>query len=175
MDVNLSLIHILPGLQDGSIHIAVGTHALLEDTVQFKNLGLCIIDEQHRFGVAQRAKMWAKNETIHPHILVMTATPIPRTLAMTLYGDLDLSIIDELPAGRKPIETVHYFETKRLAMFGRVKEEIRKGRQVYIVYPLIEESEKLDYNNLMEGYESIQRTFPEYHISICLLYTSRCV
>ena len=157
---------VLPGLQDGSIHIAVGTHALLEDTVQFKNLGLCIIDEQHRFGVAQRAKMWAKNETIHPHILVMTATPIPRTLAMTLYGDLDLSIIDELPAGRKPIETVHYFETKRLAMFGRVKEEIRKGRQVYIVYPLIEESEKLDYNNLMEGYESIQRTFPEYHISM---------
>jgi ATP-dependent DNA helicase RecG len=138
----------------------------LEDTVQFKNLGLCIIDEQHRFGVAQRAKMWAKNETIHPHILVMTATPIPRTLAMTLYGDLDLSIIDELPAGRKPIETVHFFETKRLTMFGRVKEEIRKGRQVYIVYPLIEESEKLDYNNLMEGYESIQRTFPEYHISM---------
>ena len=157
---------VLPGLQDGSIHIAVGTHALLEDTVQFKNLGLCIIDEQHRFGVAQRAKMWAKNETIHPHILVMTATPIPRTLAMTLYGDLDLSIIDELPAGRKPIETVHFFETKRLTMFGRVKEEIRKGRQVYIVYPLIEESEKLDYNNLMEGYESIQRTFPEYHISM---------
>ncbi|MFN4144263.1 MAG: ATP-dependent DNA helicase RecG [Runella sp.] len=157
---------VLPGLSDGSIHIAVGTHALLEDTVQFKNLGLCVIDEQHRFGVAQRAKMWAKNEVVHPHILVMTATPIPRTLAMTLYGDLDLSIIDELPAGRKPIETQHFYESKRLVMFGRVREEIKKGRQVYIVYPLIEESEKLDYQNLTEGYESIQRAFPEYHISM---------
>ncbi|MFN8345035.1 MAG: ATP-dependent DNA helicase RecG [Spirosomataceae bacterium] len=157
---------VLPGLLDGTIHIAVGTHALLEDTVQFKNLGLCIIDEQHRFGVAQRAKMWAKNETVHPHILVMTATPIPRTLAMTLYGDLDLSIIDELPAGRKPIKTEHFYETKRLVLNGKLKEEIRKGRQVYVVYPLIEESEKLDYKNLTEGFESIARAFPEYHVSM---------
>jgi ATP-dependent DNA helicase RecG len=157
---------VLPGLLDGSIHIAVGTHALLEDTVQFKNLGLCIIDEQHRFGVAQRAKMWAKNEVIHPHILVMTATPIPRTLAMTLYGDLDLSVIDELPAGRKPIKTEHFYETKRLVLNGKLKEEIRKGRQVYVVYPLIEESEKLDYKNLSDGFESITRAFPEYHVSM---------
>lgn len=157
---------VLPGLSDGSIQIAVGTHALLEDTVQFKNLGLCIIDEQHRFGVAQRAKMWAKNEVIHPHILVMTATPIPRTLAMTLYGDLDLSVIDELPAGRKPIKTEHFYETKRLVLNGKLKEEIRKGRQVYVVYPLIEESEKLDYKNLSEGFESITRAFPEYHVSM---------
>lgn len=157
---------VLPGLLDGSIQIAVGTHALLEDTVQFKNLGLCVIDEQHRFGVAQRAKMWAKNEVIHPHILVMTATPIPRTLAMTLYGDLDLSVIDELPAGRKPIKTEHFYETKRLVVNGKLKEEIRKGRQVYVVYPLIEESEKLDYKNLTEGFESITRAFPEYHVSM---------
>jgi ATP-dependent DNA helicase RecG len=157
---------VLPGLSDGSIQIAVGTHALLEDTVQFKNLGLCIIDEQHRFGVAQRAKMWAKNEVIHPHILVMTATPIPRTLAMTLYGDLDLSVIDELPAGRKPIKTEHFYETKRLVLNGKLKEEIRKGRQVYVVYPLIEESEKLDYKNLSDGFESITRAFPEYHVSM---------
>jgi ATP-dependent DNA helicase RecG len=157
---------VLPGLLDGSIQIAVGTHALLEDTVQFKNLGLCVIDEQHRFGVAQRAKMWAKNEVIHPHILVMTATPIPRTLAMTLYGDLDLSVIDELPAGRKPIKTEHFYETKRLLVNGKLKEEIRKGRQVYVVYPLIEESEKLDYKNLTEGFESITRAFPEYHVSM---------
>lgn len=157
---------VLPGLSDGSIQIAVGTHALLEDTVQFKNLGLCIIDEQHRFGVAQRAKMWAKNEVIHPHILVMTATPIPRTLAMTLYGDLDLSVIDELPAGRKPIKTEHFYETKRLVLNGKLKEEIRKGRQIYVVYPLIEESEKLDYKNLTEGFESIARAFPEYHVSM---------
>lgn len=157
---------VLPGLSDGSIQIAVGTHALLEDTVQFKNLGLCIIDEQHRFGVAQRAKMWAKNEVIHPHILVMTATPIPRTLAMTLYGDLDLSVIDELPAGRKPIKTEHFYETKRLLLNGKLKEEIRKGRQIYVVYPLIEESEKLDYKNLSDGFESITRAFPEYHVSM---------
>jgi ATP-dependent DNA helicase RecG len=157
---------VLPGLSDGSIQIAVGTHALLEDTVQFKNLGLCIIDEQHRFGVAQRAKMWAKNEVIHPHILVMTATPIPRTLAMTLYGDLDLSVIDELPAGRKPIKTEHFYETKRLVLNGKLKEEIRKGRQIYVVYPLIEESEKLDYKNLSDGFESITRAFPEYHVSM---------
>lgn len=157
---------IFPGLADGSIQIAVGTHALLEDTVQFKNLGLSIIDEQHRFGVAQRAKLWEKNPTVRPHVLVMTATPIPRTLAMTLYGDLDLSIIDEMPAGRKPIKTVHRYDQHRLAVFGFLRDEIRKGRQVYIVYPLIEESEKMDFKDLTDGYESVTRAFPEYHISI---------
>ncbi|MDF7820786.1 ATP-dependent DNA helicase RecG [Runella sp. MFBS21] len=157
---------ILPDLAEGNIHIIVGTHALLEDPVQFKNLGLCIIDEQHRFGVAQRAKLWAKNPTIPPHVLVMTATPIPRTLAMTLYGDLDLSIIDELPAGRKPIKTVHRYDQHRITVFGFLREEIKKGRQIYIVYPLIEESEKLDYKDLMDGYESVTRAFPEYHVSI---------
>lgn len=158
------LIH--EGLLDGSIHLIVGTHALLEDPVQFRNLGLCIIDEQHRFGVAQRARLWAKNPTVYPHVLVMTATPIPRTLAMTLYGDLDVSIIDELPAGRKPIKTVHRYDSHRLAVFGFLREEIRKGRQVYIVYPLIEESEKLDFKDLMDGYESVARAFPEYQLSI---------
>ena len=157
---------LFPALADGSTQIAIGTHALLEDNVQFKNLGLCIIDEQHRFGVAQRAKMWNKNEVFHPHILVMTATPIPRTLAMTLYGDLDLSIIDELPAGRKPIKTVHRYDKNRLAVFGFMDEEIRKGRQIYMVYPLIEESEKVDMKNLVDGYESISRAFPQYHVSI---------
>lgn len=154
------------GLLDGTINIIVGTHALLEDKVQFKNLGFCIIDEQHRFGVAQRAKLWAKNEHISPHILVMTATPIPRTLAMTLYGDLDVSIIDELPAGRKPIKTVHRYDSHRLAVFGFLREEIKKGRQIYIVYPLIEESEKLDFKDLMDGYDSVTRAFPEYQVSI---------
>ena len=158
------LIH--EGLLDGSIHLIVGTHALLEDPVQFRNLGLCIIDEQHRFGVAQRARLWAKNPTVYPHVLVMTATPIPRTLAMTLYGDLDVSIIDELPAGRKPIKTVHRYDSHRLAVFGFLREEIRKGRQVYIVYPLIDESEKLDFKDLMDGYESVARAFPEYQLSI---------
>ena len=158
------LIH--EGLLDGSIHLIVGTHALLEDPVQFRNLGLCIIDEQQRFGVAQRARLWAKNPTVYPHVLVMTATPIPRTLAMTLYGDLDVSIIDELPAGRKPIKTVHRYDSHRLAVFGFLREEIRKGRQVYIVYPLIEESEKLDFKDLMDGYESVARAFPEYQLSI---------
>jgi ATP-dependent DNA helicase RecG len=158
------LIH--EGLLNGSIHLIVGTHALLEDPVQFKNLGLCIIDEQHRFGVAQRARLWAKNPTVYPHVLVMTATPIPRTLAMTLYGDLDVSIIDELPAGRKPIKTVHRYDSHRLAVFGFLREEIRKGRQVYIVYPLIEESEKLDFKDLMDGYESVARAFPECQLSI---------
>jgi ATP-dependent DNA helicase RecG len=157
---------LFPALADGSTHIVIGTHALLEDNVQFKNLGLCIIDEQHRFGVAQRAKMWNKNEVFHPHILVMTATPIPRTLAMTLYGDLDLSIIDELPAGRKPIKTVHRYDKNRLAVFGFIDEEIKKGRQVYMVYPLIEESEKVDMKNLVDGYESVARAFPQYHVSI---------
>ncbi|MFM1912238.1 MAG: helicase, partial [Bacteroidota bacterium] len=153
-------------LQSGELNIIVGTHALLEDIVEFNNLGLCIIDEQHRFGVAQRAKLWEKNKHIHPHILVMTATPIPRTLAMTLFGDLDISIIDELPAGRKPIKTIHQYDSHRLKVFGFIRNEIEKGRQVYIVYPLIEESEKMDLKDLMDGYESIQRAFPEYPLSI---------
>jgi ATP-dependent DNA helicase RecG len=154
-------------LENGSIHLLIGTHALIEDKVKFKNLGLVVIDEQHRFGVAQRAKLWRKNTT-PPHIMVMTATPIPRTLAMTVYGDLDVSIIDELPPGRQPITTEHRFETDRSRVFGFIRNEITKGRQVYIVYPLIQESETLDYNNLMEGYESIIRAFPRptYHVSI---------
>ncbi|MBO9613920.1 MAG: ATP-dependent DNA helicase RecG [Dyadobacter sp.] len=153
-------------LLNGTLHIIVGTHALIEDAVQFKNLGLCIIDEQHRFGVAQRAKLWAKNKHINPHMLVMTATPIPRTLAMTLYGDLDISAINELPAGRKPIKTVHRFDKHRLSVFGFLKEEIAKGRQVYMVYPLIEESEKMDLKDLMDGYESVARAFPGVPLSI---------
>tara|TARA_B100000508_G_C11465634_1_gene282081 strand:+ start:12449 stop:14548 length:2100 start_codon:yes stop_codon:yes gene_type:complete len=155
------------GLQDGSIHILIGTHALLEPVVKFKNLGFVVIDEQHRFGVAQRAKLWRKNKQ-PPHVLVMTATPIPRTLAMTFYGDLDVSVIDELPPGRKPVTTKHFYESNRLKAFQLIKEEIAKGRQVYIVYPLIEESETLDYNNLMEGYEAISKIFPrpEYQVSI---------
>lgn len=154
-------------LESGELHILVGTHAVLEDKVQFQNLGLAIIDEQHRFGVAQRSKLWHKNE-IPPHILVMTATPIPRTLAMSLYGDLDISVIDELPPGRKPIKTVHRFDTNRLKVFRFIRDEIKQGRQVYIVYPLIQESEALDYKDLMDGYESIVRDFPlpEFQISI---------
>ena len=154
-------------LENGNLNILVGTHAVLEDKVQFKNLGLAIIDEQHRFGVAQRSKLWHKNE-VPPHILVMTATPIPRTLAMSLYGDLDISIIDELPPGRKPVKTVHRFDTNRLKVFRFIKDEIQKGRQIYIVYPLIKESEALDYKDLMDGYESIAREFPvpDYQISI---------
>ena len=154
-------------LQDGSLDILIGTHALFEDKVKFKNLGFAIIDEQHRFGVAQRAKMWKKN-VLPPHILVMTATPIPRTLAMSVYGDLDISVIDELPPGRKEIKTVHKFDQNRLSVFRFLKEEIAKGRQVYVVYPLIQESEQLDYKDLMDGYESISREFPlpDYRISI---------
>lgn len=154
-------------LESGELHILIGTHALLEDKVQYKNLGLAIIDEQHRFGVAQRAKLWRKN-TMPPHILVMTATPIPRTLAMSLYGDLDISVIDELPPGRKPIKTVHRFDANRLKVFRFLKDEINIGRQVYVVYPLIKESEALDYKDLMDGYESIARDFPapKYQISI---------
>lgn len=154
-------------LEDGSLHILIGTHAVLEDKVNFQNLGLAIVDEQHRFGVAQRAKLWRKNQ-IPPHILVMTATPIPRTLAMSLYGDLDISVIDELPPGRKPIHTVHRYDSNRLKVFRFIRDEIQKGRQVYIVYPLIQESEKLDYKDLMDGYESIAREFPnpEFQISI---------
>lgn len=155
------------GLENGSLQILVGTHALLEDKVQFANLGLAIIDEQHRFGVAQRSKLWHKNE-IPPHVLVMTATPIPRTLAMSLYGDLDISVIDELPPGRKPIQTVHRFDANRLKVWKFMKDEIAKGRQIYVVFPLIKESEKLDFKNLMEGYEGISRDFPlpQYAISI---------
>ncbi|MAU26923.1 MAG: ATP-dependent DNA helicase RecG [Muricauda sp.] len=154
-------------LEDGSLHILVGTHAVLEEKVQFKNLGLAIVDEQHRFGVAQRSKLWHKNQS-PPHVLVMTATPIPRTLAMSLYGDLDISIIDELPPGRKPVKTVHRYDSNRLKVFRFLKEEIKKGRQVYIVYPLIQESEALDYKDLMDGSESISREFPmpDYQISI---------
>ncbi|HEY8401585.1 MAG TPA: ATP-dependent DNA helicase RecG, partial [Cytophagaceae bacterium] len=157
---------LLEQLESGELKIIVGTHALLEDTVKFKKLGICVIDEQHRFGVAQRAKLWAKNEDIPPHILVMTATPIPRTLAMTIYGDLDVSVIDELPAGRKPIKTIHQYDKDRLKVFGFVRNQIEAGRQVYFVYPLIEESEKMDLKDLMDGYESISRAFPEYPLSI---------
>lgn len=157
---------ILADLLSGELKLIVGTHSLLQDTVQFKELGLSIIDEQHRFGVAQRAKLWGKNKTVPPHMLVMTATPIPRTLAMTLYGDLDLSVIDELPAGRKPIQTMHKYDSNRLAVFGFLKKEIEKGRQIYIVYPLIEESETLDYKDLMDGYESVCRAFPDLYVSI---------
>lgn len=154
-------------LKNGELNILIGTHALLENKVEFKNLGLAIIDEQHRFGVAQRSKLWHKN-TSPPHVLVMTATPIPRTLAMSVYGDLDISVIDELPAGRKPIKTVHRYDKNRLKVFKFIRDEIAKGRQIYIVYPLIQESEALDYKDLMDGYESISRDFPlpEYQISI---------
>jgi ATP-dependent DNA helicase RecG len=154
-------------LESGQLKILVGTHALIEDAVQFQNLGFVVIDEQHRFGVEQRSKLWRKN-TIPPHVLVMTATPIPRTLAMTLYGDLDTSVIDELPVGRKPIQTVHFFENQRLRMFGFMKDEIAKGRQIYVVYPLIQESEKLDLKNLEDGIEVMRREFPlpNYQISI---------
>jgi ATP-dependent DNA helicase RecG len=153
-------------LLSGELKILVGTHALLEDVVQFKNLGLSVIDEQHRFGVAQRSKLWKKNERVMPHVLVMTATPIPRTLAMTLYGDLDISVIDQLPAGRKPIKTVHRYDSHRLQVNQFLREQIEAGRQVYIVYPLIEESEKLDLKDLMDGYESISRSFPQVPLSI---------
>ncbi|MES2779467.1 MAG: ATP-dependent DNA helicase RecG, partial [Bacteroidota bacterium] len=160
---------ILAGILDGSIHILIGTHALIEEIVKFKNLGLTIIDEQHRFGVEQRAKLWKKN-TYPPHNLVMTATPIPRTLAMTLYGDLDTSVIDELPANRKSIQTVHRTEANRLRVYGFMKEEIAKGRQVYVVYPLIEESEKMDFNNLQQGFEEISRIFPDTQYQVCMVH-----
>lgn len=154
-------------LENGSLQILIGTHALLEDKVQFQNLGLAVIDEQHRFGVEQRSKLWKKN-SIPPHVLVMTATPIPRTLAMSLYGDLDVSVIDELPPGRKPIQTVHRFDSNRLKVWKFIRDEIALGRQIYIVYPLIQESEKMDFKDLMDGYESISRDFPlpDYSISI---------
>lgn len=177
MDINIALLTgsvkksdrkgIHEQLESGQLHILVGTHAVLEHKVQFHNLGLAIIDEQHRFGVAQRSKLWHKND-IPPHILVMTATPIPRTLAMSLYGDLDISVIDELPPGRKPVKTVHRFDANRLKVFRFLKDEIKKGRQVYVVYPLIQESQALDYKDLMDGYESMARDFPlpQYQISI---------
>jgi ATP-dependent DNA helicase RecG len=156
-------------LKNGSLHLLVGTHAVIEEAVKFENLGLVIIDEQHRFGVAQRAKLWSK-AVIPPHVLVMTATPIPRTLAMTAYGDLDYSIIDELPPGRQPVITVHRYETKRTAVMEFVKQEIAKGRQAFFVYPLIEESEKLSYENLMAGYEQVKSFFPEHLYSVSMVH-----
>ncbi len=170
IDVNLRLltgstrksdrVTIQEELSNGSLQILIGTHALLEDPVRFDNLGLVIIDEQHRFGVAQRAKLWQKNVENPPHVLVMTATPIPRTLAMTLYGDLDVSVIDEMPPGRKPIKTYHYYDSKRLPMFGFLRKQIKEGRQIYVVYPMIKESEKMDYKYLEDGYEAFVRAFP---------------
>ena len=155
---------ILKGLLTGEVHILIGTHAVLEDTVGFSSLGMVVIDEQHRFGVAQRAKLWVKNTT-PPHVLVMTATPIPRTLAMTLYGDLDVSVIDELPPGRKPIQTIHQFDNRRPGLYAGIRKQINEGRQIYIVYPLIKESEKMDIKNLEEGYEHICAEFPDCKVS----------
>ena len=155
---------ILKGLLTGEVQILIGTHAVLEDTVNFASLGMVVIDEQHRFGVAQRAKLWAKN-ICPPHVLVMTATPIPRTLAMTLYGDLDVSVIDELPPGRKPIQTIHQFDNRRASLYAGIRKQIGEGRQVYIVYPLIKESEKIDIKNLEEGYEHVCAEFPECKVS----------
>jgi ATP-dependent DNA helicase RecG len=153
-------------LESGSLQLLIGTHALIEDKVNFKNLGLVVIDEQHRFGVAQRAKLWKKNEFIPPHVLVMTATPIPRTLAMTVYGDLDVSVIDELPPGRKPIQTLHFYENRRKQVYDFIREQVTLGRQVYVVYPLIKESEKLDLKNVENGYELLKQVFPKYSISM---------
>ena len=174
MDVRVELLmgsvkgkkreEILKGLLTGEVQILIGTHAVLEDTVNFSSLGMVVIDEQHRFGVAQRAKLWAKNVT-PPHVLVMTATPIPRTLAMTLYGDLDVSVIDELPPGRKPIQTIHQFDNRRPSLYAGIRKQIGEGRQVYIVYPLIKESEKMDIKNLEEGYEHVCAEFPECKVS----------
>jgi ATP-dependent DNA helicase RecG len=147
-------------LDTGKMQILIGTHALIEDVVNFQNLGLVVIDEQHRFGVAQRAKLWQKNDLIPPHVLVMTATPIPRTLAMTVYGDLDVSVIDELPPGRKPIETHHFFENRRKQVYNFMRQQMEKGRQIYVVYPLISESEKMDLKNLEEGFRHISEAFP---------------
>ena len=156
---------ILEGLQTGEVQILVGTHAVIEDNVQFRNLGFVVIDEQHRFGVAQRAKLWGKGQT-PPHVLVMTATPIPRTLAMTVYGDLDVSVIDELPPGRKPIQTIHHYETRRAELYQGLQQQIALGRQAYVVYPLIKESEKMDLQNLEEGYKEFQQAFPNLSISM---------
>lgn len=177
MDVNVALLtgstrkkeraDIHAGLLSGDIHILIGTHALIEDVVQFNNLGFVVIDEQHRFGVAQRAKLWSKNEH-PPHVLVMTATPIPRTLAMTVYGDLDVSVIDELPPGRKPVQTLHRYDKKRGALYQFIREQVKAGRQAYIVYPLIEESETLDLKNLEEGFVHIREAFPEF--TVCKMH-----
>ena len=158
---------VLAGLLDGSVNILVGTHAVIEDTVQFQRLGFVVVDEQHRFGVAQRAKLWSKAQEagLLPHVLVMTATPIPRTLAMTLYGDLDVSVIDELPPGRKPIVTQHYFDTRITSLYAGIRRQINLGRQVYIVFPLIEESEKIDLKNLEQGFEVLRQAFPEFRLS----------
>ena len=154
-------------LLTGDTHITIGTHALIEDTVNFSNLGLAVIDEQHRFGVAQRAKLWKKNNK-PPHVLVMTATPIPRTLAMTVYGDLDVSVIDELPPGRKPIQTIHQYDNRRGALYASMRKQIEQGRQIYIVYPLIQESERSDLKNLEDGFKHIQEAFPEYEV--CMVH-----
>ena len=158
---------ILPAIASGEIQIVIGTHALIEETVVFSSLGLAIIDEQHRFGVEQRSRLWKKNAVV-PHVLVMTATPIPRTLAMTLYGDLDVSVIDELPPGRKPIQTVHRYDNKKAQLYDFLRKEIQLGRQVYVVYPLIEGSEKLDYKNLEDGFETFKEVFPEY--KVCMVH-----
>ena len=155
---------VLEGLLDGTVHILVGTHAVIEDTVQFARLGMVVVDEQHRFGVAQRAKLWNKSQN-PPHVLVMTATPIPRTLAMTLYGDLDVSVIDELPPGRKPVVTQHYFDSRITSLYDGIRRQIHLGRQAYIVFPLIEESEKTDLKNLEQGFEVLQQAFPEFRLS----------
>ena len=177
MNVNVALItgstkkkereKILPAIASGDIQIVIGTHALIENSVVFSSLGLAIIDEQHRFGVEQRSRLWMKNKIV-PHVLVMTATPIPRTLAMTLYGDLDVSVIDELPPGRKPIQTIHRYDTKRAQIYDFLRKEIEKGRQVYVVYPLIEGSEKSDYKNLEDGFETFKEVFPEY--KVCMVH-----
>ncbi len=167
---NKQKLQVIDEIQDGIIHIVIGTHALIEDRVKFQNLGLVVIDEQHRFGVEQRSKLWRKNKDLPPHVLVMTATPIPRTLAMTVYGDLDISIIDELPPGRKPITTKHFFERNRLQILGFLKSEIEKGRQVYIVYPLIDESEAMDLANLMQGYEYLCHVFPKPQFQISIVH-----
>lgn len=174
MNINIELLtgivkgkkrkEVLDGLIDGSTNIVVGTHAIIEDKVQFNNLGLAVIDEQHRFGVAQRAKLWSKS-TNPPHVLVMTATPIPRTLAMTIYGDLDVSVIDELPPGRKAIQTIHKYDNQTTSLYNGIRQQINMGRQVYIVFPLIKESEKMDLKNLEAGYEGLKEVFPEFHMS----------
>ena len=157
---------VLGGLDDGTVQILVGTHAVIEDTVQFRRLGLVVVDEQHRFGVAQRAKLWSKGgENYVPHVLVMTATPIPRTLAMTLYGDLDVSVIDELPPGRKPIQTTHVFDSHMTSLYAGMRRQIQQGRQIYVVFPLIEESEKIDLKNLEQGFETLRQAFPEFRLS----------
>ena len=158
---------LLPAVEAGQVDILIGTHALIEDTVAFRRLGLAVIDEQHRFGVEQRSKLWVKSRLV-PHVLIMTATPIPRTLAMTVYGDLDVSVIDELPPGRKPVKTVHRYDAKRAEVYAFLRSEIGRGRQVYVVYPLIEESETMDYKNLEKGFETFREVFPEY--TVCMVH-----